>query len=86
LTRRRAVLIVEIRDDVKDLGALDARVSKIEGVRGVEFNYLSRKLSVTHDGSQETLEKIYKVIDPLMALDGRRRGRVASAQDRVRTS
>jgi len=77
---------VEIREDVKDLGALNARISKIERVRRVEFNYLSRKLSVTHDGSQETLEKIYMIIGPSMSLDGRRRGRVASAKDRVRTS
>jgi len=55
-----------VRLDITDGEAKDVKrvLSKIGGVRGVEFNNLSGKLTISHDGSEQCVRMIGKALDP----------------------
>ncbi len=50
--------MVTLRDAGLDIGDLKLGISGIKGVLEVQVNYLTRKLIVSYDGTEETLERI----------------------------
>lgn len=58
-------MIVELRDGPEEFERLKKRLSRIDGVVQVDFNYLNRKLTVVHDGREDSLKEIEKAVTPL---------------------
>lgn len=56
--REPGVYMVTLRDAGLDIGDLKLGISGIKGVLEVQVNYLTRKLIVSYDGTEETLERI----------------------------
>jgi len=54
----RATYVVGISEQAKNIRQVESDISKIKGVFRVDFNYLTRKLTIVHDGANETVERI----------------------------
>jgi len=59
----KGIFVVGIRDGGVDVEGLKRRISGIRGVSDVEFNYLTRKLTITYDGSDHVLDLINSNLD-----------------------
>ena len=51
--------VVGITLDDVDIQQIESEISKIKGVSEVHFNYMTRKLTITHDGAEKTLQQIH---------------------------
>ena len=56
----RATYVVGISQEVTDIRQVESDISRLEGVFSVHFNYLTRKLTIVHDGSNDTVQKVNK--------------------------
>jgi copper chaperone CopZ len=64
----RGIYVVGIRQENVGIEALTQKILRMDGVSEVEFNYLTRKLTVNHDGSQETVDAINRVLEDVIRL------------------
>lgn len=63
VARKGGVVIVELRLGAEKLEELKAKLSKMDCVDGVEFNYISSKLDVRYDGTSRCEGVIRSLID-----------------------
>jgi copper chaperone CopZ len=56
------LIIVRVDSDAGDMEDVRRRLSKLDCVTEVESNIVSRKLRITHDGSERCVKEIRKVL------------------------
>ncbi|MDA4123342.1 MAG: hypothetical protein OK456_09205 [Thaumarchaeota archaeon] len=56
--REQGTYMVRLRDASINIDDLKVGISEITGVLEVQANYLTRKLMISYDGAEETLERI----------------------------
>jgi hypothetical protein len=64
----RGIYVVGIRRGDVDIERTRREILRVKGVSGVKFNYLTRKLTVNHDGSQTTLDTVKGVLGDTIRL------------------
>jgi hypothetical protein len=56
------LIIARVDPDAGDVEDIKRRLSKLECVREVESNSITRKLRITHDGTEQCVKEIRKVL------------------------
>ena len=64
----RGIYVVGIRRGDVDIERIRREILRVKGVSDVKFNYLTRKLTVNHDGSQATLDAVNGVLGDTIRL------------------
>jgi hypothetical protein len=67
--RSNGIIVVGLRQDDTDIEDLKDQIASIPGVSGVDFNYLTFKLTVAHDGEAKTISRIEARLEGLRRMD-----------------
>ncbi len=66
--KARGIYVVGIRRGHGHIERIRREILRVKGVSDVKFNYLTHKLTVSHDGSQATLDAVNDVLGDTIRL------------------